>query len=145
MLSRTVPNKSPVHFLARGAVGGALGGLLLLMISALQYKLTLGYVPYAHLFIIQGLPVALVAGAFIGGLVGGVIWILSAIMRRNFGVVLRSLIGFLLFFGVFLLFVLLRAEGGSSGALKQQALSGMMGSLFLGALPGAAAQRRNVS
>ena len=60
---------NPTSSIARGSLGGAIVGLVMLIASAISYKSTLGYVPYAHLFIMPGLPLAVGFGALMGGFV----------------------------------------------------------------------------
>jgi hypothetical protein len=58
--------RNPSPFVVRGALGGAVVGLFTIVESAIKYQLTLGYIPYAHLFIIPGIPMALGFGALAG-------------------------------------------------------------------------------
>lgn len=81
-------------FVVRGALAGALGGLVIILASMVRYLVTLGGIPYAHLFIIQGLPLMLVVGALAGALVSGAILFLRLVTGREFGPVGRGVIGF---------------------------------------------------
>jgi hypothetical protein len=86
---------NPASSIAQGSLGGAIVGLVMLIASAISYKSTLGYVPYAHLFIMPGLPLAVGFGALMGGFVAVVIWLLSTVRRRAFGIAGRAIIGFM--------------------------------------------------
>lgn len=90
----TIVQRNPLPFVARGALGGAIVGFILILVSVITYKITLGYIPYAYLFIIPSLPMILGLPAVIGALIGTSIWILSVISGRTFGIAGRAIIGF---------------------------------------------------
>src|SRR5882762_4265981 len=75
------------RLLADGCLGGILGAYLLLFYPVLQHPN-----PYNFLFI-PYLPVALLVGAIMGTLTGGVLWCSEQLFKRNLGVLLRVLIG----------------------------------------------------
>src|SRR4051812_16934459 len=77
----------------RGALGGIMGSIILLLLSALNYRLTLGYIPYSYLFIVAGLAVALPVGIMIGAIIGVVVRLLEFKTERSLGVVMRALAG----------------------------------------------------
>ena len=85
--------RNPLPLVLRAALGGAIDGLIILTISVVQYKVTLGYVPYWPLFIYPGLPLALGVGTLIGVLVGISIWAATVITGRTFGMAVRAIIG----------------------------------------------------
>ena len=136
--------RSPLRFVARGAFGGALGSFAIFLASVFYYKLTLGYVPYAHLFIIQGLPLVLAAGALAGGLIGAAIWAASVTTNKDLSLPVRSLIGFILVFVFALIFALLaRGEGSLSRTQVvwwQPVINAFITGVLLGAVPGALSQ-----
>ncbi len=121
-------------------LGGALGGFILLLISVFAYKLTLGYLPYPHLFLIQGLPLALGLGGLIGAAVGTAIWTMALVTHREFGVIGRVVIGFVIALIIIALFTLLGTEDRGLAhepvSWTRQAINWMMVGIILGVLPG---------
>src|SRR6266851_2793414 len=94
--SNMVKIGSPIAVILRGALGGALGGFVLLLVLAIWYIVTLGGIPYAHLFIIPGLPLMLAIGVLAGVLVGGAILLARMVAGREFGPISRAVIGFVI-------------------------------------------------
>ena len=145
--------KSLFPFLGRGAAGGALGGFTILMATITWYLVTLGGIPYAYLFIFQGLPLALGVGILVGGFVGAIIWTLGQVKAREFSSVGRTVIGFVIVLVVVVLFVALRPQDPEKlrfpreqVSWTQQAIKVVMLALVLGALPGVLAKpKRNPS
>lgn len=85
--------RNPLPLLIRAAFGGAIIGFIVLVASTVGQKLFRGYVVWGHAYFILGLPVALGIGALIGGLIGTLIWMVSVISGRTFGIVGRAVIG----------------------------------------------------
>jgi multisubunit Na+/H+ antiporter MnhC subunit len=69
-------------FALRGALGGAIGWLLLV-----------SYIAYKRPFNALALPYAPLIGAIIGTLIGVIIWACFLLAKRNLGIIVRSLIG----------------------------------------------------
>lgn len=142
--------KNSIVFVLRGALAGASGGFSLLLLSALEYKLTLGYIPYPYLFIIQGFPLMLVVGTLAGGSVGGAISLLRIVTRREFGIIGRGVIGFVIILIALIaiwLVGLSRPEDPEKARFPREPVSwtrqvfnGVMIEIVLGVLPGLAAQ-----
>ena len=70
-------------FILRGALGGVIVGLLMLALSAINYKSRLGYIPYKNVFIIKGIPMMAILGAGVGGAIGLIIWICLKLLRKG--------------------------------------------------------------
>src|SRR4051812_38363098 len=119
----------------RGALGGIMGSIILLLLSALNYRLTLGYIPYSYLFIVAGVAVALPVGIMIGAIIGVVIRLLEFKTERSLGVVMRALAGVII--------ALITSFGMSSSSAKNERAT-LAGSIInslpwmftLGVLPG---------
>lgn len=130
----------------RGALAGALGGLILLLTTMVWYLVTLGGIPFAHLFIFQGLPLMLVVGALAGASVGGAVLLLRKVTGREFGPMGRGVIGFvtiLIALVLIGLFGLSRPEDPDkrrfpreSVSWTRQVFNGVMIEIVLGVLPG---------
>jgi hypothetical protein len=124
-------------FILRAAFGGAIGGLLLLLISVMSYKIRLGYVPYPHLFIIQGIPMALFGGAIVGGVVGLIIWACSIKAARNLKAIVRAIIGVgVVLIASWIISLFSHPDNGVEPPdWKQQVISRLVLGVILGALP----------
>jgi hypothetical protein len=70
-------------FMLRGALCGIIVCLLLIVRAAINYKSRLGYVPYKNVFIIKGIPMAVIWGSGVGGALGLIIWICLKLLRRD--------------------------------------------------------------
>ena len=119
---------------------------MLLLISVFAYMFSLGYLPYPHLFLIQGLPLALSLGGLIGAAVGTAIWTMALVTHREFGVIGRVVIGFVIALIIIGLFTLLGTEGRGLAheplSWTRQAINWMMVGIILGALPGLMARTK---
>jgi hypothetical protein len=115
-------------------------GLIMLGISVVQYKVTLGHVPYSYLFIVPGLPLALGIGALIGALIGLSIWSATLITGRVFGLVGRIIIGIvsaLVIVGVYsLLHTEPRGYYQPTYSWTEHAIFWLVTGILLGVLPG---------
>ena len=111
---------SYITLMGRGAVGGALGGFVLLLVSVATYLVTQGHVPYPYLFVIPGLPLALGFGCLMGAAVGTVIWTIGRFANFEFGSVGRAVIGFVFVLIVMGFFALL---SGTKQGLAQEPIS----------------------
>jgi uncharacterized membrane protein len=134
-----VKKYNAVRVIARGALGGVIGGFILSFISVLYYVFGFAYMSYPHLLII-GLLLLIVTGALVGGLVGTAIWIFGVIMKRDFGSIGRAIIGFVTASVVIVGFVLTRSEDAGFGrepaSWSQQAIWWVVVGVILGVLPG---------
>jgi hypothetical protein len=131
-------------FPVRGALGGALGGFILLLISVL---FSIGHIAYPHLFVIQGLPLALGGGALVGAIVGTAIWMMQLITHTEFGAIGRAVVGFVIALIIIGLFSLIRTEDSGLAhepiSWTQQAINWMMVGIILGALSGLMARAKH--
>jgi hypothetical protein len=143
----TVGQRNPLPFVARGALGGAIVGFIMLLVSVITYKITLGYVPYAYLFIIPGLPMALGFGALVGVLIGTSVWILSVISGRTFGSAGRAIIGFVTALIIVSLYAYLHTEepGYYHATLTwtRKVFDWFLSGVLLGVLPGMMARQKS--
>jgi hypothetical protein len=69
----------------RGALGGAIGWLLIVIYFAFRNPMDYLAIPYA--------PVIIFIGMIIGGAIGAVFWVLSIISEINPGMITRALVG----------------------------------------------------
>jgi len=146
---------SPTAVILRSALGGALGGFIMLLFSVFEYKLSLGYIPYPYLFVIPGLPLVLLVGVLAGALVGGAILLARTMAGREFGPILRGVIGFVIILIALLvigLYGLSRPQDPEKSRFPRepvswtrQAVNGVMIGLLFGSLPGLIAQPRGKS
>ena len=119
----------------------------MLLISVFAYELTLEYLPYPHLFLIQGLPLALGLGGLIGAAVGTTIWMMGLVAHRKFGAIGRVVIGFVIALIIIALFTLIGTEDRGLAhepvSWTRQAFNWIMVGIILGALPGLMARAKH--
>lgn len=136
--------RSPVAIILRGTFGGALGGFILLLISFLS---SIGRIAYPHLFIVPGLPLALLGGGLLGAVTGTAIWTMGLVMRREFGAIGRAVIGFVIALIIIGLFTLIGTENRGLAhepvSWTRQAINWVTVGIILGALPGLIASAKH--
>ena len=139
--------RNPLPLLIRAACGGAIVGFIMLVVSIVRYKLSLGHVPYAYLFIIPGLPLALGIGALVGALIGTSIWIVSVISGRAFGIVGRALIGVVSALVIVTVYDIVHTEEPGyyhpTYSWVEQAVFWLLTGVILGLLPGIMARDKS--
>jgi hypothetical protein len=126
----------------RGALAGAVGNELLLLFSALSYKLTLGRVPYQGLFL-MAVPVYMLVGAVIGAAVGAVVGVCAIKSGRTPGAFARACIGAVCVVVLILIVRWVSAQdeaGLIMPSLAYRVTAFVLTALMLGALPGIAAR-----
>jgi len=120
----------------RGALGGALGGFILLLISFFS---SIGHISYPHLYLLA-IPLSLFFGGVIGGIVGTAVWFLRLLSGRQFGLMGRGIIGFATALIALVLFAYIRPEepGLAHEPLPwtRHAINWLMTGIILGAFPG---------
>jgi hypothetical protein len=117
----------PWSFLWRGAVGGALGGVALIIYRFLTS-------PYS----LNDLLIAVLISASNGAFVGAFIWFLGRRLGRTFGVALRVIAGTL--FSICSIAFYLYLQGGLAGDIKPFIINTLVVGVILGAPAGASAK-----
>lgn len=119
----------PWSFLWRGAIGGALGGVALII-----YRFLIS--PYS----LNDLLIAALISAANGAFVGAFIWFLGRWLRRTFGVALRIIAGTL--FSICSIAFYLYLEGGLNGDIMPFIINALAVGLMLGAPAAALAKEK---
>ncbi|HEY5885179.1 MAG TPA: hypothetical protein VIT88_10855 [Pyrinomonadaceae bacterium] len=127
------------RLMVQGALSGLIGGLLYLVGDIFNQLLRLGYVPYGGALQVMAIPVTIVAGVFCGGVIGFVIWLLTAKFGFELPLAVRATIGIL-----FIVFILTMSYlfwgdpyvGYNTPPLINQFLGTTLGVMLFGALPG---------
>ena len=126
----------------RCALGGALGGFILLLISFFS---SIGHISYPHLYLLA-IPVSLLFGGVMGAIVGTSVWSLRRFSGRQFGLMGRGVIGFVTALVALLLFAYIRPEerGFSDQPLSwsRHLMNWVVACVALGVLPGLIASQR---
>ncbi|MEK6281682.1 MAG: hypothetical protein AABN95_15105 [Acidobacteriota bacterium] len=134
--------KSFMVVIMRGALGGALGGFILLLISFFS---SIGHISYPHLYLFA-IPLSLLFGGVSGAIVGTAVWALCLSSGRQFGLVGRGIIGFVTALIAFALFAYIRPEQTDLGheplSWARQAMNLVVACVVLGVLPGLMANQR---
>lgn len=138
--------RSPAPYVLRSLLSGALGGLLILVIGILYEIQRLGHVPYLSLVVFAGVPLFLLGGAAIGGVVGLLIWGIGLIFKRELGAVWRAIAGFVCAEIVIGSIWLLRTQDNGltyePASWTWQVFNWVIFGIILGALPGLMARPR---
>lgn len=134
--------KTFMAVILRGALGGALGGFILLLISFFS---SIGHISYPHLYLVA-IPLSLLFGGVIGAIIGTAVWSLRLLSGRQFGLMGRGIIGFVTALIALVLFAYIRPEepGFAHEPLSwtRHLMNWVVACLVLGVLPGLMASQK---